>query len=174
MTQERAFVPLEEIEPELARQVIPGVSFLVSKKTFAEIAEEMERRSQLGLNLTAPAEEVLTNQAELDSGHGTSELADSARTAALAEAGRIITQACAEAEQQAKIVAAEIKANAQAEAERILASARAEAEQQITRAREELRGQVAALAVKGAEHILNREVDAAKYADFLNKLIAEL
>jgi F0F1-type ATP synthase membrane subunit b/b' len=30
------------------------------------------------------------------------------------------------------------------------------------------------LAVKGAEHILNREVDAAKYADFLNKLIAEL
>jgi hypothetical protein len=55
MTQERAFVPLAEIEPELARQVIPGVSFLVSKKTFAEIAEEMERRSQLGLNLTAPA-----------------------------------------------------------------------------------------------------------------------
>ena len=59
----------------------------------------------------------------------------------------------------------EIKANAQAEAARIVAQAKADAEQQVTRAREELRSQVAALAVKGAEQILKREVDQAAHAD---------
>ena len=41
----------------------------------------------------------------------------------------------------------------------------------MTRAREELRGQVAALAVKGAEQILKREVNAAAHADLLNATV---
>jgi F-type H+-transporting ATPase subunit b len=44
----------------------------------------------------------------------------------------------------------------------------------VTRAREELRGQVAALAVAGAEQILKREVNAAAHADLLNRLSTEL
>jgi len=42
------------------------------------------------------------------------------------------------------------------------------------KARETLRGEVAALAVKGAEQILKREVDQAAHADLLNQLKAEL
>ena len=41
-------------------------------------------------------------------------------------------------------------------------------------AREALREQVAALAVKGAEQILRKEVDAGVHADLLNRLKTEL
>ena len=68
----------------------------------------------------------------------------------------------------------EIKQNAQAEAARIIAQAKAEAEQQTVRARESLRYQVATLAVKGAEQILKREVNAQVHSDLLNQLKAEL
>ena len=57
---------------------------------------------------------------------------------------------------------------------KIIASAKAEAEQEATRARESLRDQVAVLAVKGAEQILKREVNAGVHADILNRLKAEL
>ena len=40
--------------------------------------------------------------------------------------------------------------------------------------REELRGQVAALAVQGAEAILMREVDAKAHSEALEKLAAQL
>ena len=42
------------------------------------------------------------------------------------------------------------------------------------KAREALRDQVAALAVKGAEQILKREVNAAAHADLLGALKAKL
>jgi F-type H+-transporting ATPase subunit b len=79
-----------------------------------------------------------------------------------------------DAEKRAQVVAEEIKANAQAEAARIVAQAKAEAEQQVTQAREALRAQVAELAVKGAEQILKREVNAAAHADLLKQLAVEL
>ncbi|MES2297330.1 MAG: F0F1 ATP synthase subunit B [Pseudomonadota bacterium] len=80
----------------------------------------------------------------------------------------------ADAEKRAQMVADEIKANATAEAARIVAQAKADADQQVTKARETLRGQVAGLAVKGAEQILKREVNAAAHADLLNQLAVEL
>jgi len=49
-----------------------------------------------------------------------------------------------------------------------------DAAQQITKARDGLRGEVATLAVKGAEQILKREVNASAHADLLNQLKAEL
>jgi F-type H+-transporting ATPase subunit b len=66
------------------------------------------------------------------------------------------------------------KARATEEGNKIVAAARAEAEQQVVKAREALREQVAALAVKGAEQILRREVNPAVHADLLNRLQAEL
>ena len=54
----------------------------------------------------------------------------------------------------------EAKSRASEEGAKIVAAARAEAEQEATRAREMLREEVAALAVRGAEQILRREVDA--------------
>jgi F-type H+-transporting ATPase subunit b len=80
----------------------------------------------------------------------------------------------ADAEKRAQMVGDEIKANAQAEANRIIAQAKADAEQQVTKAREALRAQVAGLAVKGAEQILKREVNAAAHADLLSQLATEL
>ena len=79
-----------------------------------------------------------------------------------------------DAEKRATMVADEIKQNAQAEANRIIAQAKADADQQVTKAREELRSQVAALAVKGAEQILKREVNASAHADLLTQLATEL
>ena len=54
------------------------------------------------------------------------------------------------------------------------AAAKAEAEQQAVKVREALREQVAALAVKGAEQILRREVNAGVHAELLNRLKTEL
>ena len=68
----------------------------------------------------------------------------------------------------------EAKARATEEGNKIVASARAEAEQQTVQAREALREQVAALAVKGAEQILRKEVNAGVHADLLNRLKTEL
>jgi F-type H+-transporting ATPase subunit b len=68
----------------------------------------------------------------------------------------------------------EARAQAQAEGERIKAQAREEIEQEINRARDALRAQVAALAVAGAEKILQAQVDAQAHAAMLNQLATEL
>ena len=73
---------------------------------------------------------------------------------------------------------AQLLDEARAEAAKIVAAARAAAEGEAgvaaQRAREALRDQVALLAVAGAEKILRKEIDAAKHADLLNQLKAEL
>jgi len=79
-----------------------------------------------------------------------------------------------DAEKRAQSIIEDAKKTANDEAARIIAAAKADAEQQVTRAREELRAQVAGLAVKGAEQILKREVNAAAHADLLNQLKTEL
>ena len=79
-----------------------------------------------------------------------------------------------DAERRALGIIEEAKKTAADEAARIIAAARDEAEQQVTQAREALRGEVASLAVKGAEQILKREVNAAAHADLLNQLKTEL
>ena len=68
----------------------------------------------------------------------------------------------------------EAKGQAREEAARIVTTARAQIEQERNAVREELRAQVAVLAVRGAEQILLREVDAGAHGDALNKLAAEL
>lgn len=68
----------------------------------------------------------------------------------------------------------EAAVKAQAEREKILAQAKAEIDAERIRAKEELRKQVAALAVAGAERILQRSIDEAAHSDILEKLVAEL
>jgi F-type H+-transporting ATPase subunit b len=92
----------------------------------------------------------------------------------LAQARNDGQQRIADAEKRAVSIADEIKANAKAEAARIVAQAKADAEQQVVKARETLRAEVAALAVKGAEQILKREIDEAAHTELLNQLKAEL
>ena len=83
-------------------------------------------------------------------------------------------QRLADAERLAQSMVEEAKGRANDEGAKIIAAAKAEAEQEATKAREALREQVAALAVKGAESILKREVNPGVHAELLNRLKAEL
>ena len=80
----------------------------------------------------------------------------------------------ADAERRAQGMIEEAKAKATVEGGKIIAAAKVEAEQQTVKARETLREQVAALAVKGAEQILRKEVNASVHADLLGRLKTEL
>jgi F-type H+-transporting ATPase subunit b len=80
----------------------------------------------------------------------------------------------ADAEKQAQAIIDKAKKDAEGEKARILAQAKAEAEQEVQRARDTLRNSVADLAVKGAEQILRREVNAGVHGDLLNQLKAQL
>jgi F-type H+-transporting ATPase subunit b len=80
----------------------------------------------------------------------------------------------ADAERRAQAIIEEAKARATEEGNKIIAAAKAEAEQQSVKAREALREQVAALAVKGAEQILRKEVNAGVHAELLGRLKTEL
>ena len=53
-------------------------------------------------------------------------------------------------------------------------AAQAEIAQEVNRAKEALRGQVALLAVEGAERILESSIDRDRHSALLDKLAAEL
>lgn len=89
----------------------------------------------------------------------------------------------------ARASAAEVRASGEKQAAGLLEEARAEAARIVTearkaaeaeaalaaqRAKDQLREQVATLAVAGAERILRREIDAARHAELLTGLKAEL
>jgi len=80
----------------------------------------------------------------------------------------------AEAEHRAANIIDEAKFKATEEANKIIAAAHAEAEQAMLKSKELLRDQVAVLAVKGAEQILRKEVNASVHADLLSRLKTEL
>lgn len=78
------------------------------------------------------------------------------------------------AQQQANQIVEKAKQDAIVEAARQKATAAADIESMAHRAREELRGQVATLAVSGAEKILKREIDANAHKALLDQLVAEM
>ena len=80
----------------------------------------------------------------------------------------------ADAERLAHSMVEEAKGRATEEGAKIVAQAKAEAEQEALKAREKLRDEVAALAVKGAEQILRREINAGVHAELLGRLKTEL
>ncbi len=92
----------------------------------------------------------------------------------LSSARNDAAQRLADAERLAHSMIEEAKGKASEEGAKIVAAAHAEADQEATKARETLREQVAALAVKGAEQILRREVDAKAHAALLDQLKTEL
>ncbi len=92
----------------------------------------------------------------------------------LAKARNDTAARLAEAERRAQGIIDEAKARATEEGNKIVEAARAEAELQAAKARDVLREQVAVLAVKGAEQILRREVDANVHAELLARLKTEL
>jgi F-type H+-transporting ATPase subunit b len=104
------------------------------------------------------------------------ELADANKRveAQLSSARNDAAQRLADAERLAQSIVEEAKSRASDEGAKIIAAAKAEAEQESLKAREALRSQVATLAVKGAEQILKREVNAGVHAELLTRLQTEL
>ncbi|MBK8971086.1 MAG: F0F1 ATP synthase subunit B [Hahellaceae bacterium] len=86
------------------------------------------------------------------------------------QAAAIIEQANKRATQMIE----EAKDSSRQEGERLIALAKAEIDQEKNRAKESLRAEVAALAVAGAEKILESAVDAKAHSKMLDKLAAEL
>lgn len=86
------------------------------------------------------------------------------------EAGAIVDGANKRASQ----IVDEAKETARAEADRIIAGAQAEVAQEVNRARETLRHQVAALALAGAEKVLEASIDEQAHRALVDKLAAGL
>ena len=120
------------------------------------------------------AEKIANGLAAADRAKTEMATAEKQAHAALASARDEGQKRIADAEKRAQAIIEEAKKTASDEAVRIITAAKTDAEQQVTRARDELRNQVAVLAVKGAEQILKREVNAAAHADLLNQLKTEL
>ena len=80
----------------------------------------------------------------------------------------------ADAERRAQEIIGEARSKASEEAARIIASAKTEALNEANKVRDSLRNEVSALAVKGAEQILRKEINPAAHADLLDRLKAEL
>jgi F-type H+-transporting ATPase subunit b len=126
-----------------------------------EAIEERQKQIEDGLAAADRGQEKLTQaQAEAE------EIVADARR----QAATILDQAHARANE----IVADGKADGVKERERQLTAATAEIEQETNRAREELRGQVSAVAIAGAEKILNREIDASSHDEILGKLAREL
>ena len=96
--------------------------------------------------------------------------AEEALEEARAQARGIVDEARGQAAQMIE----NAKVEAESERERILAAAEADAAQEANRAKETLRGQVADLAVAGAEKILEASIDRGRHDALLKRLAAEL
>jgi F-type H+-transporting ATPase subunit b len=122
-----------------------------------------ERQKTIGEGLAA------SERAEKDLALAQTRAADRLKEAK-EEARGIIEQARGRAAQMVE----EAKNDARAEGERQKEAARAEIEQEVNRAKEKLRAQVAALALTGAEKILQSSIDHNRHSELLDKLAAEL
>jgi F-type H+-transporting ATPase subunit b len=118
--------------------------------------------------------QIADGLAAADKGNRALEEAEVEKASILDEARGQAREIIDQANSRGSSIVDEARTEAGTEKDRILASAQAEAEQDANRAREELRGQVGALAVSGAEKILQREIDGAAHKDLLDKLAAEI
>src|SRR6187549_1795019 len=109
-------------------------------------------------------------QTEIANGLAAAEKGQSSLATAKVEVDKII----AAARDQARGIVEQGKTDGEAARKAQVDAGRAEIEVELNRAREELRGQVARIAVAGAEKVLGREIDANAHRDLLGKLAAEL
>jgi F-type H+-transporting ATPase subunit b len=112
--------------------------------------------------------------AAAERGHRELEEASQRADQTIAEARGRAADILAQTERRATQLIEEARSAAKGEGEREKAAAKAEIEQEFARARELLRDQVAALAVAGAEKILQREVDAKAHADLVDSIRRQL
>jgi F-type H+-transporting ATPase subunit b len=102
------------------------------------------------------------------------ELAQEKATHQLREAKEQAAAIIEQANKRSAQIIDEAKEQARVEGERQLEAAQAEIEQEMNRAREALRGQVAALAIAGAEKILRESVDTNAHQQLVSELAEQL
>ena len=102
------------------------------------------------------------------------ELAQAKATEQLKEAKTQAAGIIEQAKKRGSQIVDEETQRAHQERENIIAQGHAEIEAERNRAKEDLRKQVSALAVAGAQQILQREIDANAQNDIVEKLVAEL
>lgn len=112
--------------------------------------------------------------AAAERGQHEQELAEKRATETLHEAKEKANEIVNQAQKRANEMVEQAKDDARTEGERLVTAARAEIEQERNQAREQMREHVAALAVAGAERVLEREIDAEKHRQLLNELAAQL
>ena len=120
------------------------------------------------------ANKIAEGLAAAERGKSDFEQAEKRVAAILAEGRQQVAEMVANADKRAAEIMEAAKQLASDEAAKILAQARADVAQEANRAREALRNQVGILAVKGAEQILRREIDANAHSDLLGALKQEL
>ncbi len=125
------------------------------------VMEAREKKIEDGLQAAERADKDL----ELAQKKATEQLHE-----AKVQAASIVEQATKRANQ----IVEEAKAQARVEGDRIKVAAQAEIEQEANRAKEVLRGQVASLALLGAEKVLGSSVDASQHSKLVDQLAAEL
>lgn len=141
-----------------------AVAWLVMKFGWPHIMAAIEERQKKIADGLAAADRARRELADADA-----RVADEIRKAR-AEAQGILEKAHGQYNQ----IVDKAKGDAIAEAQRQRAAAEAEIENLSHKAREVLRQQVAALAVRGAERILQREIDANRHRDLLDQLAREI
>jgi len=152
--------------PTFAGQTIAMIVFVwfCMKFIWPIITEILEERQ----------EKIADGLAAADKGSRALEEAQAEKASILDEARGQAREIIDQANTRASTIVDEARVEATSEKERIVAAAKAEVEQDTNRAREELRGQVGALAVAGAEKIIQREIDTNAHRDLLDKLAAEI
>ncbi len=124
--------------------------------------------------IEARQNEIADGLAAAEKGSRSMELAAVEKIKLLDEARGQAREIIDQANTRAGSIVDEARTTADGEGERILTAARAEVVQEVNRAREELRGQVAVIAVAGAEKIIGREINAATHQDLLDRLAQEI
>jgi len=149
----------------IAQIIVFGILVWVTMKfIWPPISKAMDDRAQRIADGLSAAERAKAELKDADA-----RVADEIKKAR-AQASEIIDKA----QQQANQMLDKAKADALLEAARQKAVAQTEIDGMVGKAREALRGQVAALAVQGAQKIIQREINADAHKALLDQLVAEI
>ena len=148
-----------------AQMITFGILIWVTMKfIWPPLAQAMDERAQRIAEGLAAADRA---KAELQDANAR---VDEEIKKARVQASEIIDKA----QQQANQILDKAKADALLEGARQKAIAQTEIEGMVGKARETLRGQVAALAVQGAQKIIQREINADTHKVLLDQLVTEI
>ena len=149
----------------IAQIIVFGILvWFTMKFIWPPITKAMEERSQRISDGLSAADRAKAELKEADA-----RVAEEIKKAR-AQAAEIIDKAHVQANQ----IIDKAKADAILEGARQKATAQAEIEGMVGKAREQLRGQVATLAMQGAEKIIQREINADTHKALLDQLVAEI